>query len=572
MKGKSSLALLFLTGSLAFSFLLASFSPTYYRSSAATTIEEARANTNVNLVSGGEISDNIRDSYDNGMSYSDGTYTMISSGTWLHSRTLITSDLIDQESVLLNNVETSTKNLDVYYSGDFKFTNYLSGKFAGFIIGRATLSSGESVYLSVDMIPFNKQISFYYYKKIGGEADLYQVIDITGVTFAANFKYTLEVLKCDESCSIYINNKLVSTVSEVTSNSGTGSGTPETLLIKDIIPAVGADFCDIDCTLTNLTMKYLNEGQYAPVIKNYPDLDYARTYNSEDVYQINKVNASGNKRDPYLNGFTFENNVATMTYSGSWLRAVNAFTNDVFDSNELILNDDSIVSTKGVPTYYKAKFKITNKEENRILGLIIGKTKVLNQNSYISINICPKNNFVALYTYTTKPYDFTYQITSNFNIAINQEYLMEVVMLDGMVELFIDGVRYAQIGTINIPAYLATDVVATIDFDEVIPAFGTNFMDIDASIFDFSFKYLTEYRQIKVFIEPTYPDDSPDVYHYNTEIIEPDIKSDEKINKMSKDSIVKLSIGIPVASVGIVGLIIVLIIYKTSKKKGKELL
>ena len=80
MKGKSSFSLLFITGSIAFSFLLASFSPTYYRSSAATTIEEARANTNVNLVSGGEISDNIRDSYDNGMSYSDGTSRFNSSG------------------------------------------------------------------------------------------------------------------------------------------------------------------------------------------------------------------------------------------------------------------------------------------------------------------------------------------------------------------------------------------------------------------------------------------------------------------------------------------------------------
>ena len=41
-----------------------------------------------NLVDDSELSNNIRDSQENGMSYVDGVYSMTYTGGWLHSRTL----------------------------------------------------------------------------------------------------------------------------------------------------------------------------------------------------------------------------------------------------------------------------------------------------------------------------------------------------------------------------------------------------------------------------------------------------------------------------------------------------
>ncbi|MBO4541445.1 MAG: hypothetical protein J5736_05675 [Bacilli bacterium] len=538
-----------------------------FRALASSSIEEARASSASNLVEGAELSSNIRDSSANGMAYSDGTYSMTYTGAWLHSRTLCQSTLLDQAFVALDSEKIATTDLDVYYKAIIKYTDSANGRFAGFIMGRASLTTGEDVYLSCNLIPTERKLCFYYYKKNGGEADQYKMYDITSVSFAPNFNYTLEALRSDGTLSVYVNKKLIVTLNEVSNDASTSTDPSfvETIRFSEMIPAVGPDFCDISATLSNLTMKYLNVGTYGPYVEHNPELEEAENSNNEDIFAKATVSTSGNKRDPEANGFTFDGQTARMEYTGGWLRAINVFTNSYFDSNTLIMEDGSERPTKGVDAFYRAKFKAGNKESNRVLGLVVGKVNVLNQDVYLSVNICPESGDFCLYFATSNPYDFTYSINFHARIAEGEEHELEVLLIGGSLKAYLDGKKGIDLTEFEVSAYLHPETVARISISNLTPCFGTNFMDIDAEMYGFQMKYLAEYKEISVFVEPTYPDDSHD-YVYNTNIPEVTSIDDEASNQAKNASFILLLAGGISAGIALMSAVIVIILYRKRRK------
>lgn len=529
------------------------------------SIKKASYNESSNLVDDSELSNNIRDSQENGMSYTNGVYTMTYTGGWLHSRTLRISPLIDQEEILYNGEVTDTKTLDVYYSATLKWNNSKSGRTAGIIIGRTALSNGENVYISADIVPYDKQVALYYYKKSGVEGDQYYKVPISGVAIADNFTYKLEVKRIDGVLSILINNKNIISLSSYSNdpNESTDPTFVETIDVNKIIPAIGVDFCDIDCELKDLTMQYSKPGSYDKVVYQYDELNEARESTNENIVELDELKMSANKRNSEPNGFSFSNGVAKMEYTGGWLRAANLFNNKYFNSNQLILNDDTLISTKGVNTYYKANFKVQRQDSDRVLGLIVGKTTCMNQTVYISVNVCPKNQYIGLYFFTSNPYDFTKQIVANFKIDNNVEYNFEVLIYNNRLMAFIDGKRYLDITSYDVSAYLHDEIQAHIEISSLTPTFGTNFMDIDAEIYNFEMKYLRDYKGIKYFEEPKYPTKDDD-YTYNTEV--PEFVVNRIDTAEFLDSMVVLYSGAILLIISVVAIVVFKIYIKKKEK------
>lgn len=537
-----------------------------FASETTISLEDARSNTNNNLFPECSVTENVRDSKDNGMTFNDGTYTMVKNGLYLRSTTVVNHELLGCNYLLLDNEKTETKTLDAYYKGVFKWSDVQPNRSCGLVLGKTTISTGEEVYLSATIFPNESKLGLYYYCKTPKEADQNHLINITSVTFAEGFNYTLEVVKSSKGISIYVNSKLI-TYLETFQNDQDGSTNPlaiETINLSNLSPTIGACFCDINCTLTNVAFKYLNPGTYKAFNEIDQDYVYATTFEGTDVYSLAPVKASMNKRDPNLNGFEFKNDVATMTYSGGWLRAINVFTNDYLDSSTLINNNDREVSTKGMDAYYKATFSFTKKNSDRILGLIVGKITALAQSTYLSVNICPASSYMCLYFNTKNPYDFTKQYTAPFSLVENHDYTLEVVIRNGVLKAFIDGKKYLEVSEYTVSAYGSDSVTETIKISNLTPCFGTNFMDIDATMKNFEFKYLEDYKSIKVYKEPDYPHHDVS-YSYNTEEIIPDIPPKENNNHLGLYIACYSIIG-----VGGIGLIVGIVLLVSSRRKKHE--
>lgn len=479
------------------------------------TLLDGKSSTNENLAIG-TPSANLRDTNDS-MSYSDGVYSMKYTGTWLRGIMVVDNPLTSQDKILLDGVETDTSTLTTYYDCNIKWSNAQQYRSAGIVIGRQVLpETNETVYVSVNIQPQDNSLVFYYYKKVGGEADVNCTIPLKQ-TFKSDTIYRLSVLKTTESVSVYVNGSFkLGTFSTIEGVDGPGN--KYSVDLTKLHPVAGANFMDIDATVSGLTVKYLEEGVYSNIEYGKEELEYARNYDSNDIFSEKKVSISGNQRNLDNNGLSFEDSVATMKYTGSWLRAVNYFKNDYLSSNTLIKNGEK-VSTQGVDVYYKANFKLpTEAENNRTLGLIVGKTTILGQTVYVSCNVSPASGQASMYFCTSNPYDFTYEINCGITVTPNTQYTLEIVIKDGVLHMYLDGKQCMQLDSYTVSAYNYDDVIATVDVFDFTPCFGVNFMDINAQMYDFEMKYLTDYDSIYYFVEPDYPDYSKD-YVYNTEKI-----------------------------------------------------
>lgn len=483
------------------------------------SIEDARNSTNENLVINADLTNNLRDSNANGLTYENGVFNMTYTGSWLRAMNIYNADLLNTQHVSLNNSKTDTSQLDCYYSATLNWESAKSMRTLGLVLGQAIINeTQENVYVACVLVPYEKSISFYYYKQVNGQGDQNYFISATKVALFEGFDYEFEVLKNQEGISVYINSTLITTLKEF-SNSPEYSTSSDvgTIDLTSMIPAPGVCFMDINASISNYTFKYLNEGTYYTYEEKYEELDNAREYNSQNVYDIADVKISANKRDPEMNGLSMLDNVAKMEYTGGWLRATSIFTNKYFESQTLIVNNEE-VSIKDINAYYKAKLKIQNMESDRILGLVFAKGEILGENVYLSANVCPGSNYVSLYFSTSKPYDFQYNVQTDFAIKQNEEYLFEVLLIDDSVKLYINGIKYLDVKEYEVTA-LFSDVKTKVSISDLYPCFGVNFMDIDAEMYDFEMKYLAEYDEIKIYVEPTYPQKDKD-YDINTENVE----------------------------------------------------
>lgn len=479
------------------------------------TLSDGQASTNANLAIG-TPSANLRDTNES-MKYSDGVYSMKYTGTWLRGIMVVDNPLTSQDKVLLNGSEIDTSTLTTYYDCNIKWSNAQQYRSLGIVLGRHVLAeTNETVYVSVNIQPQDNSLVFYFYKKVGGDADVNYTVALTQ-KFKNDTIYRLSVLKTTKSVSVYVNGSFK--LGEFSTIEGVdGVGNKYSVDLTKLHPVAGANFMDIDATVSNLTVKYLEEGVYSNIEYGKEELVYARNYDSNDIFSEKKVSISGNQRNLDNNGLSFEDSVATMKYTGSWLRAVNYFKNDYLSSNTLI-KDGEKVSTQGIDVYYKANFKLTTEAEtNRTLGLIVGKTTILGQTVYVSCNVSPASGQVAMYFCTSNPYDFTHEINCGITVTPNTQYTLEIVIKDGVLHMYLDGKQCMQLDTYKVSAYGSDDVIATVDVSDFTPCFGVNFMDINAQMYDFEMKYLTDYDSIYYFVESDYPDYSKD-YVYNTEKI-----------------------------------------------------
>lgn len=535
-----------------------------YASDTPVSLTEARANTNPNLVLEGQVTDNIRDSSPNGMTFANNVYTMTSSGTYLRSTTLVEHPLLDKDHILLNSTKTESKILDAYYKGVFKWKEVKASRTCGIVIGKTVVDSGEKVYLSVVMLPSDNKLALYYYSTNPTEGDQNKMIDVTSVTFADGFNYTLEVVKYSKGVSIYINSKLIFNVESFQNDLDFSTRkTIENINLNNLIPAVGATFCDIDCTLKELTFKYLNSGTYNPFIEIDEDYEFAKSFDNENIFSKDIVKASGNKRDKNLNGYKFINNEATMEFTGSWLRAINVFTNAYLDSNTIVDLDGVEKPTTGMDAYYKATFSYSGKHNDRTLGIIVGKTIVMNQTVYLGVQVCPTGNYACLYFNTNQPYDFTKSFSCPMVLKENVEYVMEVVIRNGVLKMFIDGKKYLEVSEYDVTAYGSDDVVAHINIADLTPCFGTSMMDIDAKIKNFEYKLLKKYKEIKIHVEPDYPNYSSS-YSYNIDIKTPNLP-DSKV-----DFKIQYIVCYTVLAVSAIGVVIGIVLLISRRKKHEK--
>ena len=344
------------------------------------TLQEANESTNQNLALVGNISGNLRDAFDNGMKYENGVYTMKYTGSWLRSITLVNNEISNCEKIYLNDNLINTNTLNLYYSATINYTLADIYRTAGIVIGKTKLENTlEEVYVSVNVSPNNKSLVMYFYKQVNGIEDVSYEIPIS-LSFVPNTDYKLEILKTNKNYKIYINGQQVS---EISNYSVATSSSLYKIDLMSLTPVVGVNFMDIDATLSNLTFKYLNEGIYTSYNGEMTALKEGRDSSNENIFTLDSVKLSTNKRDPEDNGVTFLNNISNCEHTGSYLRATHLFTNKYLDCEELTIND-SIVSTKDVNVYYKTTFNISNKPSDRILGIVIGKTKVLNQTVFVS--------------------------------------------------------------------------------------------------------------------------------------------------------------------------------------------
>ncbi len=479
------------------------------------TLSDGQSSPNDNLAVG-TPSTNLRDTNDS-MNYSDGIYSMKYTGNWLRGIMVVDNPLTSQDKVLLNGIETDTSMLTTYYDCNIKWSGAQQYRSLGIVIGRQVLAeTNETVYVSVNIQPQDNSLVFYFYKKVGGDADVNCTIALKQ-NFKNDTKYRLSVLKTNESISVYINGSFkLGTFSTIEGVDGVGN--KYTVDLTKLHPVAGVNFMDIDATVSDLTVKYVDEGDYSSISYGKEELEYARNYDSNDIFSEKKVAISGNQRNLDNNGLSFEDSVATMKYTGSWLRAVNYFKNDYLSSNTLIKNGEK-VSTQGVDVYYKANFKLTtDAETNRTLGLIVGKTTILGQTVYVSCNVSPASGQAAMYFCTSNPYDFTYEVNCGITVTPGTQYTLEIVIKDGVLHMYLDGQQCMQLDSYMVSAYGNDDVIATVNVSDFTPCFGVNFMDINAQMYDFEMKYLTDYDSIYYFVEPDYPDYSKD-YVYNTEKI-----------------------------------------------------
>lgn len=479
----------------------------------AATLADGKNSVNPNLADGVPGA-NLRDTNDNGMQYADGTWSMRYSGNWLRSTTVVGHELAGSGTILLNGTETATDTLTVYYDCRIRFSDAKAYRSVGMVLGKYTLpGTGEEVYVSANIDPANAYLVFYFYKKVGGAADVNCEIPL-GSTFKNDTDYRFSAIKSAEGVTVYINGiRLKGPYTTVTGKDGAGK-TYDIDLTK-LIPVAGANFLDIDATLSGLTVKYLEEGTYERVPRGEEELASARAYDADNLFALAPPTLSANRRDPNMNGLTFDGTTAAMKYTGSYLRAVSYFKSDYLTSSTLLRGDDKI-ATRDVDVYYKAKYRVTTMNSSRTLGLIIGTADVAGQKVYVSCNVIPAEGKIAFYFATDDPMDFTYEIGCGFTTTPGEEYLLEIVRTGGRLHVYINGRETVELERYTVSAYGNDAVTADISVADLTPAFGVNFMDIDAAMWDFGMKYLTEYDAVDYFVEPDQPRDDR-TYEYHTD-------------------------------------------------------
>lgn len=478
-------------------------------------LSDGQTSANANLAEG-TPSANLRDTNDS-MKYDNGVYSMKYTANWLRGIMVVDNPLSAQDKVMLNGIEVDTSTLTTYYNCKIKWSDAQPYRSLGMVLGRYVLpETDETVYVSVNIQPQDNSLVFYFYKKVGGVADVNCTIALSQ-KFKNDTEYRLSVLKTAESVSVYVNGSF-KLGSFTTIDGVDGEGNKYSIDLTKLHPVAGVNFMDINATVSDLTVKYLEEGDYSTIEYGQEELEYARNYKNNNIYAEKNVAISGNQRNLDNNGLSFENSVATMKYTGSWLRAVNYFKSDYLSSNTIIQNGEK-VSTEGKDVYYKASFKLTSEPEmNRTLGLIVGKTTILGQTVYVSCNVSPASGQAAMYFCTSNSYDFTYEVNCGITVLPNTQYVLEIVIKDGILHMYLDGKHCMQLDSYKVSAYGSDDVVAEVNISDFTPCFGVNFMDINAQMYDFEMKYLTDYESIYYFVEPDYPDYSKD-YVYNTEDI-----------------------------------------------------
>lgn len=486
---------------------------------AAFTIEEARENQNENRIENANVTGNLRDSNDNNMHYENNQFSMSYTGLWLRSTTVFKNDFVGCEYLLYNDEKTKTNFFDYYYKATLAWENAKSSRAVGIVLGKAPIAeTQEEVYVCCNLIPYDKMLSFYYYKKSNGEGDQNVYYPITNVDILTTQTVLFEVLKNHEGVSVFINQNKIITLTDFQNDLAySTSQVVGTISFSSMIPTPGANFMDIQATICDYQFKYLNEGTYQPYYESDEELLQAQENTSQNLFECGEVKLSTNKRDSELNGISYADKKVTAVSNGGWLRACNVFISDYF-SSETLLKDENELSTKGVDAYYKANFTIHSKNENRILGLVFAKKEILDETCYLSANISPGSNTISLYFFTSKPYDFVFEQAADFIINENQEYTLEILLVHDSIRVYIDGKKYLDVQEYDVRA-LFSDVSTHVTLTDLIPCFGTNFMDIDAVMYNFEMKYLCDYDAIKIYVEPTYPDRTKE-YIYHTEPVE----------------------------------------------------
>lgn len=506
---------------------------------ASATLADGKNSPNPNLADG-EVTPNLRDVNDNGMQYSEGTYSMRYSGNWLRSVTLVNHDLSNQDTILLNGTETPADSLTVYYDCNIRFSDAHPYRSFGMVLGRYTLpDTGEQVYVSVNIDPANSYLVFYFYKKVGGEADVNCEIALSS-TFQSDTTYRLSAIKSEAGVTVYVNGmKLKGPYTTITGKDGGGNGYE--IDLRQLVPVAGVHFMDIDATVSALTVKYLEEGVYASVPRGEEELAYAANFDSPNLFTLATPTLSANQRDPNPNGLTFDGMTAAMKYTGGWLRAVNYFKSDYLTSSTL-LRDGTKIDTKDVDVYYKARYKVSSMDSSRTLGLIIGTTTVARQKVYVSCNVAPANGIVSFYFATDGPKDYTYEINCGFVTVPGEEYLLEIVRKAGRLHVYINGRQQADIDGYTVTAFGDDSLSADISIAELTPLFGVNFMDIDASMWDFEMKYLTDYDTVDYFVEPDYPNYHKE-YQYHTDPIVTPVDDVPPVSVSNTVPVLMISVG-----------------------------
>ena len=127
------------------------------------SIEDARNSTNDNLVINADLTNNLRDSNANGLTYENGVFNMTYTGSWLRAMNIYSGPMLNTQYVSLNDSKTDTSQLDCYYSATLNWENAKSMRTLGLVLGQANIKeTQEKVYVSCVLVPYEKSISFYY--------------------------------------------------------------------------------------------------------------------------------------------------------------------------------------------------------------------------------------------------------------------------------------------------------------------------------------------------------------------------------------------------------------------------
>lgn len=234
----------------------------------------ARTNANPNLadLAINEISSNLRDPSGilHGTSYSEGGFSMTAPGQWLRSEVQLRSPYLSAETVQIGEQEISTGQADVYLRCEFSYTSSEEYRTAGMMIGKTPKDDGGVRYYSLVLEPGRGCVFLYFFDLDATGNATYEnkapIIYTPLGSFASGKTYVLEMIKRAENASVYLDGTIISE----NFSSVYAETTNEEISMTNIMPLIGASFCDISATVSGFCYRYLAEGARISGIQEKP--------------------------------------------------------------------------------------------------------------------------------------------------------------------------------------------------------------------------------------------------------------------------------------------------------------